>query len=457
MKKLLLINTNFPPNRSIGTQRLLRLCKYLSRDEWEIYVLTIPLEGQIPEQLEKENWFRQIEVIRTPVWNINGRINRMFARLKRQNKNSAAKGGGKPEAPVRAGAGKNSEKDSFVIHFKKFLASLPEFPDKYWDWLVPAVMAARRLIKRENIDVIFTSSPPHSSHLIGLWAKRLTGVPWVAEFRDPWARSPWHEEERERNVFEIWKHRRIKNWERKIVHKADRIFLITPQLHQEFTGHYKHENPEKFVCLLNGYDPESAAHQPEPVDATRRPLKIVHTGTLYRLRNPEPLMRTVARMLQNGRLKKDFFEFHFVGTITGELEHLPALVQELDLQDVFKFSLPVSYQESLQIQMAADILLLLQPGTILQLPGKFYDYVGMGKPILAIGEPNSAVSQMVDDRFGCFASVHSPEQIETALFTFLTDPNQYYQAICANRSQYSIEKPVEILENQLNKLTSRRG
>ncbi|MEL6820852.1 MAG: glycosyltransferase, partial [Calditrichota bacterium] len=256
----------------------------------------------------------------------------------------------------------------------------------------------------------------------------------VIDFRDPWARSPWLEEQRQSSAYERFKTRIITRMERFVVRLADRCIFVTPEMCEDFKQFYPQLPQEKFQVFFNGYDPSNLPTQNGSGNGKHHePITFVHTGVLYRRRDPRPVMYAVKELIDEGTIEPGKAMFRFVGGITSELASVKDLIGELELKNVFEFVPKVPYQESLRIMQNSDILVLLQPVSKLQIPGKFYDYICFGKPILAISEPDGAVDRLVDNEFGISTDYNSKDDIKRGIKSFLD--GQYDNSAITNKRQ----------------------
>ena len=463
MKKLLIITTNFPPSKSIGTQRVLRILKYLDRTKWEVTVLSLK-EHYYPEFSGKSEalpeFLSDVKIYRT------GKIDVVFFLLNLRKKlfkfgykniekpsqsketiTTEVSPNGKEKLTVEIGwnpAEQLAKRSKWQI-VKDFFTDIFQFPDKHITMLPLAVYRGYRLIKKQKIDVVFSTSPPHSLHLISGLLKKLTGVKMVIDFRDPWARSPWHDEERTANRFETWKHNKIVAFERWVVDNADKVVLITKEMYEDFRNYYNDMPPEKFALFNNGFDPETLKlfeTNQESASGNKEKIRFIHAGSLYKHRDPTPILMALKNLLDKGVIDRSKIEFVFLGAVTDHQKHTKALAEQLGLSDVVKFISKVSYVESLAYMAQSDVLILLQPVTKLQLPGKFYDYICWDKPIFAVAEEGSATKNAVVDKFGIFSNFNDISDIEKGIQFLFENPTYLVEQIRENRNYYNIEKSI---------------
>jgi glycosyltransferase involved in cell wall biosynthesis len=175
------------------------------------------------------------------------------------------------------------------------LRAVAAVPDREVSWLLPAIAAAWRTARRQRPDVIYSSGPPFTAHLVGAVLARLAGRPWVADFRDPWARAPWRED---RFAFEK------RAWtilERAIVTRADAVLFVTETNRRDFADCYGETVAARFHVVPNGcdladFDGLTAA----PPPAGR--FVLLHAGSLYGARNPAPLLRALRNAIARGAI-----------------------------------------------------------------------------------------------------------------------------------------------------------
>ena len=361
-KNLLVVAFHYPPdNSSTGVLRTLKFTRYLLDHGWRSVVLTVPdalyrnrddrLLAAVPPE---------IEVFRVPCRDV---------------------------------------KDKWGIR-GRYPACL-EVPDRYGSWRRPAVQAGLEITVRKKINALYTTYPIPSAHLIGLRLKRKTGLPWIADFRDPWVGGGGK-----------GLRYRVETWlETQVVREADVILANTEVAREDFLARYPNLAPDKVVTLPNGYDEEDFPPGLCEYPATK-PFTIVYPGTIDPLnRSPLPLIRAVAQLLRSGSIPQDGIRLHFLGA--G-----PALRQGWFVDEVRAAGLSnivigveerIPYAESLKILAGAGLLIVLNEPlgqaretelgySRLMIPVKVYEYLRLGRPFVALcGE--GAVPRFLD-QFG---------------------------------------------------------
>ena len=401
-RRALLIAFHYPPSTSVGTQRTLRFQRYLPEFGWAVDVLA-PADVELAASRQND-----CAVVRAPVW-------RPLRRLVQWRR--ALTGRRRTKAGVVATAPPNSGYDRRprAAGLGDSVRALVEFPDEQVGWYPRAVVAGCRHVRATSPDVIYSSGPPHSSHLIAWSLQRLTRLPWVADFRDPWSRRPWMAAEEKVGS----RYRALVRLERAIVTAADRVVLNTPAMRADFVAHYRDLPPSKFVTISNGYDPELVGSLPVRSTAGGPPFVFTHAGSLYRRRDPAPLLEAVARLADRGVLRPGRFVLRLVGFVDPQFD-VRAMIESKSLSGYVELTGVVSHACSLEHLSASHGLVLLQPGTALQVPGKLFEYLAFRRPILTLA-PRGATTDIVErHRLGVVADPEDPEEIAAVLADLLT-------------------------------------
>jgi glycosyltransferase involved in cell wall biosynthesis len=283
-------------------------------------------------------------------------------------------------------------------------------PDRFASWVPFGVAEGLRVIKRHGVRALYSTSPPPTAHLIGAALKRLTGLPWIADFRDPWIEdglyprpgsTRFHVESR---------------LERLVVSSADRITATTPLLAREFLRRHPSLSPERVVSIYNGYDERDFdGWKPEAPDG----FELLHTGLISPdFRDPAPLLTALASLIDSGRLRSEETRLVFLGG--GRYLQSRAfgdLVERLRLRGVVDVAPRVSYHESLARLGRASVLVLLQASddTRTLIPAKGFEYLRAGRPILALTGDGATAELVRSTRSGLVVEPNDVEGIARAL------------------------------------------
>jgi len=285
-------------------------------------------------------------------------------------------------------------------------------PDSRIGWRAPAVRRASELVAAERPDLIFTSAPPYTVHLVGADLKRRFGIPWVADFRDPWLEC--HAYNRVwRSPLALALNRRM---ELDVLTTADRVTCAIESQQALFaakTGFGR----DRIVTIHNGYD--GAAWSAGERLAPNGRFVLAHYGTVY----PDGLnwefFQTLARWVRGDPARAAGFLLRMVGTIpTAVRRRLRDLLPEASLE----LSDPIPPREIRRMLGEQQVLLLLVNGGDLHRyshPSKVFDYMAGGNPILAVGRRDHEVMDIVARHAGDrSAAAETPEEVTAALFVF---------------------------------------
>ena len=421
-RTVLMVLYFFPPIGGVSMSRNLRNAQYLPRYGWTPIVLT-PSNGA--HELKDPETLGSIPpglaVVRT--WSLEpGHLRPLLATLRtllrvRVGRLPVSDGRGS-DSRLGGDAGRGAERASNrppAVPWLSRLRQLLFFPDDQVGWTPFALRAALRSGRHMPFDAVFSTSSPVTSHLIaGLFA-RLTGTPWIAEFRDPWlgnalaAPLPWFQ--RRLQV-------KIERW---IVRSAARIVCVTPSLTRLYQKRYPAAH---IVTITNGYD-RSEAPEPRARRAGQQRFRIVHTGTLYRPSELKTFLDGIAGLVARRPDLDDQLEINFYGQVTDECQAVADhLIRDSRLEDMVHFFGFVPRQVAMRAVAEADAALVLLgggPGMDLFVGGKLYDYLGQDQQILAVVPPGDARAVLEGLSWGVICNP-DPVDIERAVERLLTLP-----------------------------------
>ncbi len=367
MKRALIIVYYWPPTGGSGVQRWVKFSKYMPGMGWQPVVYT----PENPEQLAVDGSLLsevppEAEVIKT-------HISEPYAAARKiMGRGSGEKGSGLN--PV------NGQKKSFKQKLALFIRGNFFIPDPRVSWVRPSVRYLKEYLKEHPVDVIVTSGPPQSMHLIGLGLHKATGIPWVADFRDPWTKMYY------------FKHlglsaparRRHERLEQAVLDGCDAVVSVTPMVQADFRA--ATETPVHLIC--NGYDGDDFASGPPR--RTDGKFRIVHTGLFASDGNPVALWKAIAALPF-----REQTEIRLAGKVDPEiLEAIRAEGLEGNLVNLGY----LSHEEAVAELRAADMLMLplrRDPEYRKAYPGKIFEYLAARKPVLGIGQEDGASAQLL--------------------------------------------------------------
>lgn len=414
-----MIAFHYPPEGgSSGVLRTLKFSKYLSEFGWQPYVLTL-----------KENIYESRDYI-------------LYRSI--------------PENVIvwRTNAIDTKKHLSFWGRYPRLFA----IPDRYIGWLPFAVIRGIKLIRHNEIDVLYSTSPMASAHLIALVLSKLMHIPWIADFRDPWIEEI---PETKSGVFVELIEKRL---EKNVLQKASMIMVTTEFLRKELLRRHSWIKNEKIVVIPNGYDEEDFLHLTDRKTDGNSKFEILHAGVLNATyRNPLPILKAVYDLINEDTEIAQHILLTFLGggPYVSSTEFRDA-IKTFGLNNYINICPRIPYTESLESLSKASILLLIQHGedTKNLIPAKAFEYLKVNRPIIAI-TLEGATSELINN-FQAGPVVHpsDTEGIKKAIkdlyYRYKEDKNLF--SIDRNLlEQYSRKGLTKNLSNLLNLIIADRN
>lgn len=406
-KRLLIIAHQFPPIAGGGVFRPLKFAQYLPKFGWEPVILTVKpapedtLDTTLLTELSPSVMVHRVDYLHPK------RIERLALRIWLTLW----------RARLRFVARK----------LEPFKVMRWLLPDAYFSWLLPGYLAARRVIREHQIDVVMTTAPPFSSPMIGLGLRRTVGTPWIADYRDPWSQNPFIK-------FPTIVHRMlVQRWDKAVMRSADIVLSTTELMTANLLRLCDDRNEDKVRTIWNGFDrTEFSAETIRGSQADR--FVISHVGSLYELRRADGFLNVVQTLVDAGEIPSDRLNICFMGKDgTGVVQRYPD-------KPWFTHYDSAAHGEAIAQMNASDVLLLLvNEGSEAQVPGKLYEYLASQKPILAVAPPNSEAARIIQQTG--MGIVVSHEEI-SALGTVL---EQGYRKWKNGEPPFSIRPNAEII------------
>lgn len=373
-KRVLIISYYWPPTGGSGVQRWVKFAKYLPSEGWNpvIYTPTNPEAITIDNSLSSEIP-DSVEVIRRKIFEPY-EIYRALTGKKKEG--GATKGEVNPI---------NSQKKSFSQKISMWIRGNLFIPDPRCMWVRPSVRFLKKYLKEHPVDVIVSTGPPHSMHLIARKLAAATGIPWVADFRDPWTRmfyfkhlslSPWAER----------KHRKL---EKKVLDEASVVVAVSPLVQDEF----KTMTSTAVELITNGFDEEDFSAPAKP-DGT---FSITHTGLFASDGNPETLWEVLASRCSSDPIFKESLRIRLAGKTDKEIIES---IRRSGLGDNLEDLGYRCHKDAVMDQKNASLLILplrKEPEYKATLPGKLFEYLASGRPILGIGQTDGAMARIINE------------------------------------------------------------
>ena len=411
--RVLVVTYYFPPLGGVGVQRTLKYITYLPRWGWQPAVLT----PRNPAYTVRDASLLAVlapdlEVNRTASLEPGSLPNTVLRRLTRPDASGTYDLGGRP---TRGGLFGRLLWKSMIVWSRVWNNIL--FPDAQVGWVRLGARAGRSVAKRERFDVIYSTAPPVSTHLVAARLKRSTGLPWVADFRDPWIGNPFAHDLRGPKG---WMQRRM---ERAIVTQADRVVLAMDRLRDMFVARYP-DMAHKFVYIPNGYDKNDLAGL-ESVKGEPGCFTILFAGSLYRPGELEAMLGGVEKLLERRPDLRKRLRVQFVGRVSSHNRRLGEVYTGPGrIGDVVSFEGFLPRGQALARMAGADALLQLmtdEPGTNMFVGGKLIEYMAFDRPILAV-MPHGEGRNLVDGLPGGRSADVEPGSVADALEAMLDNP-----------------------------------
>lgn len=378
MKRLLMIAYHFPPLAgSSGIQRTLRFVQHLPKFGWEPLVLSAD-----PRAYERTSDDLVAEI---------------------------------PDSVVvrRAFALDTARHLSVAGHYIAAMAR----PDRWVSWKLAAVREGMRMIHEFKPQAIWSTYPIATAHVIGAELQRRSGLPWIADFRDPMAQEGY--------PADLMLHRRFREVEAHAVRHAVLSFFTTPGAARIYRERYP-DMAERIQVLENGYDEESFANA-EQLVLEREPLNpgavtLVHSGIVYPSeRDPTALLVAIQQLEARGHIQAGQFKIRFRAAIHDTL--LNALAKSHGVEAFIETCPPIPYREALAEMLRADGLLVMQASNCNeQIPAKIYEYLRARRPIVGLSDPQGDTAGLLYSAgIDKVARLDSPDAISELILEVLSD------------------------------------
>jgi glycosyltransferase involved in cell wall biosynthesis len=295
-------------------------------------------------------------------------------------------------------------------------------PDRWISWFFGAIPAGLDMIRRYKPQVLWSTYPIATAHLIGLTLHRLTGIPWMADFRDPMIEINCVTQERAPSDPQVWWARR---WiERHTVQHCSRAIFAAPTALRLYAERYPDVPYRRWAFLPNGYD-EECFDRAEIVVKQRRisdeRIVLLHSGTLYpgHDRDPSAFFAALARLKRLGNILAS--QLRVVLRATGYDQRYQPLIRQLGIDDIVFLEPSIPYHEALAEMLQSSGLLLFQGVTSNPaIPGKLYEYLRARRPILALVDAEGDTAKILKTAgVGTLVPLHSEEQIAKEIVEFL--------------------------------------
>ncbi len=374
----MMITTHFAPDIHVGAKRMTKFAKYLPLYDWQPVVLTKEVsEYHGVDETLLEELPPDLPIYRVREWRFPGT----------------------PISPAQTTPGEAIQGKQALVGVCHHLIKAVKFFLFYdYSWLLPAFLIARRLVRENDIPVIYSSSPNPESHMVALLLRLTMPVKWVCEFRDPWTTDhPYYP-----NISTIQR-KSDKYLERLFLHCSDHIVSVGQMLKEDLIRLAGTLRQDKVSVIFNGYDKEDFTGSVASIPKDNRCV-ITHTGTWGPGRSPEDFLKALTNLLSNYPAMRTSLRVNFIGEFkfSPDLEKtVRQYIEQANLSDIVSIISWLPYKEALANLLASDILLLIErpesptSNNFWVVTSKVFLYLYARRPILALIPSGSEVARII--------------------------------------------------------------
>lgn len=359
--KVLIITYYWPPTGGSGVQRWAKFVKYLREFGWEpvIYTPSNPEVPALDESLLKDIP-DDVEVLKQPIWEPHN-LYKAFT-------------GQKKDSKLGAGMASDTSGSGFKQKLSMWVRGNFFIPDARKFWIKPSIKFLTNYLAKNPVEVVVSTGPPHSMHMIAKGVNQNTSIPWIADFRDPWTNIDFVED----LSLTTWGKAAHARMEKAVLKEATEVVAVTPTMAKEL-GEIGDRNVH---VITNGFDKDDFD---KDVSSPHKACTLLHIGTMNKARNPDILWLAIKELAK----EKEDFAKHFKLKLIGKIDAgIQQSVSEYGLDELVDIVDYVPHSEIITEQKKAHILLLLvnnSPNAYLLYQGKLFEYMAAGKPVLTIG------------------------------------------------------------------------
>ncbi|QTE22336.1 glycosyltransferase family 4 protein [Polaribacter cellanae] len=387
--KVLIITYYWPPAGGSGVQRWLKFVKYLQDFGIEPVVYTVKDENYPKEDVSLiKEVPKGITVLQQPIWNPQNIL--FWKKKNKQNKGVSNLGNNK---------------------ILSFLRGNVFIPDPKIFWVKPSVKFLQKYLLKNKVDVIISTGPPHSMHLIAQKLHTNNNIKWIADFRDPWT-DLYYAKDFKQSKFAKNKNRKL---EESVLKNADCVLTVSKSLKKEFL-----KTASNVEVITNGFDDEVLENKAIILD---KKFTISYIGLLPKQSNPKLLFKVLQKLLQENEDLKNDLQLNFTGDIADEVK------QEIVKNNLIKYSNfegYVSHEKAIACQKKSQVLLLLIPNVAKSegiLTGKLFEYLTAKRPILAMASENGDLAEILSEtNAGVVVNYNNEEKLTSEILRLY---NQY--------------------------------
>lgn len=391
-KKVLIITYYWPPGGGITVLRCLKIAKYLRSFGWEPVIYTAE-NAHYPslDHSNEKDVPEGITILKQPIWEPYAWYKRLTGKAKDANVNNVFY--------------VKDDKPGLMHRLSVWIRSNFFIPDARAAWVRPSVRFLTNYLAQHPVDALFSDGPPHTNTRIATLVSQVTGIPWLADFQDPWTQVDYYQ------LLSLtpWGDRKHHRMEQEAFRQAAALTIVSPNWQQEI----QKIGAQNVHCIPWGFDPDD---YPMPQAVSDSHLTFTHLGIMGYDRNPTQLFQLVAELAKTQPELAVAIRFQLVGQVDYSVQET---YQELGLEKYFILRGSVPRDQALQFALESPVLLLLlnqQENAQGRIPGKLFEYLAVRRPILALGPPDSDVAAILEEtQAGLCVAYDDREGIRQAL------------------------------------------
>ena len=423
MKKVLIITYYWPPAGGPGVQRVLKFVKYLPDLGWQPIILTVknPTAPARDKSLLKKISNKLIIAKTHTIEPFN--FYRAFT--------------GKKSVLISKDTTKASEKESYKEKISRFIRANFFIPDARCGWNPFMIFRGLSLIKKYKPDVIFSTAPPHSINIGAAILSKITKLPWISDFRDPWTMAYWNKDLPKSHLTKVIDHK----LEKKCLQKASVITTVSPELKNSFSNLTK----TKIQVIYNGFEKIKF----NDIYKNDKKFQIIFFGNLTKFQNPLPLYNALTKLPEN---IKNSIEVVFIGKVFDEFKD--KIRNRFNYISTIFYSY-MCYKKLMNFSQTANILFFPLYKTNYSkgiVSAKLFDYLALRKPILLIGNTAGIAAKIIEktDSGASFKPNEIDEIKQYIIKTFSTVPKMTYnEKLAPYITTNNLEKLVRIFQKEV--------
>lgn len=377
MRKALIITYYWPPSGGSGVQRWMYFCKYLNEFGITPIVVTVDEKKASYRYIDQTfiDLVKDIEVHKTDTWEPL----KLYSKLTSGDSQSAIPIGFTGESKPTL-----FQKLSRAIRGNIFI------PDSRKGWVRFAYNEAKRIIKDQKIDVVITTGPPHSTHLIGLKIKQKLNIPWIVDFRDPWTDLYYNKLLYRTELAQ----KKDENLEQKVLQLADIVLTVGPSMRKHLIEK-GNINPDKVHFIYNGYDENDYKNVKVIVDPNY--FTISHIGVLSPSQPITPFLNSIRNFIDGNHPICKYLRLRIVGNVTDDIvTEIKNAIPEIKLEFIDYVPKNIAIEYMLSSDLLLNSLAEMDKSELL-ISGKLMEYIAANKPILCLGNPNGDAANLLKE------------------------------------------------------------